>query len=163
MLTYHRKPVCLSLVSTDLPIWSTVETSATLYQKDCNRFHLLLSEPIPPEWKPNLDTTTDTPGTKNTNHRLLWMEISPYRVIMTMQGNGTFSYRHFWEQGVYGINRYWLHSDPLKGHDAFRLRNYTRSLKLDGHPLPQHLRLEYELWSENVQLGRYVLSLEIHH
>jgi hypothetical protein len=91
------------------------------------------------------------------------MEISPYRVIMTMQGNGKLSYRHFWEKGVYGVNRYWLQSDSLQGHEGFRLRNYTRSLKLEGRPLPQHLRLEYELWAEQVQLGRYVLNLDIHH
>ncbi|MCC5626216.1 hypothetical protein LC574_35190, partial [Nostoc sp. CHAB 5715] len=45
MLTHHRKPVCLSLISTDLPIWSVVETAATLYQKDTDRFHLLLTAP----------------------------------------------------------------------------------------------------------------------
>jgi hypothetical protein len=162
MLTHHRRPVCLSLVSTDLPIWSTVETAATLYQKDRDRFHLLLSEPVPPEWEPESELMGNSPPPKR-HLRLLWLEISPYRVIMTMQGNGKLSYRHFWEQGVFGINRYWLQSDSLKGHEAFRLRNYTRCLTLKGRPLPQHLRLEYELWSERVQLGQYVLNLEIHH
>ena len=163
MLTHNRKPVCLSLVSTDLPVWSMVETAATLYQKDQERFHLLLSEPIPREWEPEPTTVDRSHRPKPNNLRLLWMEISPYRVIMTMQGNGKLSYRHFWEQGVYGVNRYWLQSDSLQGHEGFRLRNYTRSLKLEGRPLPQHLRLEYELWAERVQLGRYVLNLEIHH
>ena len=163
MLTHHRKPVCLSLVSTDLPVWSTVETAATLYQKDQDRFHLLLSEPVPPEWEEEPTSVSDTKGPKQNNLRLLWMEISPYRVIMTMQGSGKLSYRHFWEQGVYGVNRYWWQSDSLKAHDVFRVRNYTRSLRLVGNPLPEHLRLEYELWSQSVQLGRYVLNLEIHH
>ena len=163
MLTHHRKPVCLSLVSTDLPVWSTVETAATLYQKDQDRFHLLLSEPVPPEWEPESTTMGDTHPSTPNSLRLLWMEISPYRVIMTTQGHGKLSYRHFWEQGVYGINRYWLQNDSLQGHDVLRLRNYTRSLKLKGHPLPQQLRLEYELWAEKVQLGRYILNLEIHH
>ncbi|MDB9356167.1 hypothetical protein PN486_07935, partial [Nodularia spumigena CS-587/03] len=45
MLTHHRKPVCLSLISTDLPFWSVVETAGTLYQKDTDRFHLLLTAP----------------------------------------------------------------------------------------------------------------------
>lgn len=162
MLTHHRLPVCFSLISTDLPIWSTVETAATLYQKDRERFHLLFSEPLPCEWEPQ-PITHDTHPPKRNPLRLLWMEISPYRVIMTMQGNGTLGYRHLWERGVYGINRYWLQSDPRKGHEAFCLRNYTRSLTLKGRPLPQHLRLEYELWSEKVQFGRYVLNLEIHH
>jgi hypothetical protein len=163
MLTHHRLPVCFSLVSTDLPVWSTVETAATLYQKDRERFHLLLSEPIPPEWQPELTATGNTNPQKANALRLLWMEISPYRVIMTMQGNGKLSYRHLWEKGVYGINRYWLQGDTLQGYQVFRLRNYTRSLKLEGRPLPQHLRLEYELWSEKVQLGRYILNLDIYH
>ena len=45
MLTHQRKPVCLSLISTDLPVQSVVETAATLYQKDSQRFHLLLNAP----------------------------------------------------------------------------------------------------------------------
>lgn len=163
MLTYHRRPVCLSLISTDLPIWSTVETAATLYQKDKERFHLLLSEPSLPEWEPELATATDTKPPSAKNPRLLWLEISPYRVIITMQENGKLSYRHLWEPGVYGISRYWLQGDSLKGFESLRLRNYTRSLKLEGHPLPQDLRLEYELWSEKIQLGHYILSLQIHH
>ncbi|MBD0303458.1 MAG: hypothetical protein ICV85_15205 [Tolypothrix sp. T3-bin4] len=163
MLTYHRRPVCLSLISTDLPIWSTIETAATLYQKDKERFHLLLSEPSLPEWEPELAATSDTKPPSTKNPRLLWLEISPYRVIITMQENGKLSYRHLWEPGVYGISRYWLQGDSLKGFESLRLRNYTRSLKLEGHPLPQDLRLEYELWSEKIQLGHYVLSLQIHH
>jgi hypothetical protein len=73
------------------------------------------------------------------------------------------SYRHLWEPGVFGISRYWLQGDSLKGYESLRLRNYTRSLKLDGRPLPQHLQLEYELWSAKVPLGHYVLNLQIHH
>lgn len=162
MLTHHRKPVSLSLVSTDLPIWSVVETAATLYQKDRDRFHLLMSEPA----VGNLERS-DTPavGTTSTasKARLLWLEISPHRVIMTMQGNTQVSYRHFWEQGVYGLSRYWLQSESLKASGHMRLRNFTRSLKLVGGSLPENLRLEYELWSEKVQLGCYILNLEIHH
>jgi hypothetical protein len=163
MLTHHRRPICLSLVSTDLPVWSTVEAAATLYQKDQERFHLLLSEPAPPEWQPELTTTGDTNQRKSDTRRLLWLEISPYRVIMTMQTNGRLSYRHLWERGVYGISRYWLQSESSQGYESLRLRNYTRTLTLQGRPLPHHLRLEYELWSEKLPLGRYVLNLEIHH
>jgi hypothetical protein len=163
MLTHHRRPICLSLVSTDLPVWSTVEAAATLYQKDQERFHLLLSESAPPEWGPELTTTSDTNQRKSDTRRLLWLEISPYRVIMTMQANGRLSYRHLWERGVYGISRYWLQSESPQGYESLRLRNYTRSLTLEGRPLPRHLRLEYELWSEKLPLGRYVLNLEIHH
>ena len=163
MLTHHRRPICLSLVSTNLPVWSTVEAAATLYQKDQERFHLLLSEPAPPEWEPELTTTGDTNQRKSDTRRLLWLEISPYRVIMTMQANGRLSYRHLWERGVYGISRYLLQSESPQGYNSLRLRNYTQSLTLEGRPLPHHLRLEYELWSEKLPLGRYVLNLEIHH
>ena len=156
MLTHHRKPVCLSLVSTDLPIWSVLETSATLYQKDRERFHLLLTEPTIKEQEFSYPSS-------GTSARLLWLEISPSRVIMTMQGNGKLSYRHFWEKGIYGMSRYWLQGESSPGQSQMRLRNYTINLTLEGKVLPEHLRVEYELWSEKVQLGRYILNLEIHH
>jgi hypothetical protein len=154
MLTHHRKPVCLSLISTDLPLSSIVETAGTLYQKDNERFHLLLAAPTPKNYEAAI-----TPSSP----RLLWLEISPYRVTMTMQGNGQLSYRHFWEQGVYGITRYWLPTESLQPQQPIRLRNFTRSLTLSGHPLPENLRVEYELWSGKVQLGSYILNLDIHH
>lgn len=162
MLTHHRKPVSLSLVSTDMPIWSVVETAATIYQKDRDRFHLLLNEPaiyekVAPLGAPEVATLPTAAAT-----RLLWLEFSPYRVIMTMQGNGPFSYRHLWERGMYGLSRYWLQGDSFGKNDQIRLRNFTRSLTLTGKPLPELLRLEYELWSEKLQLGRYILNLEIH-
>ncbi len=165
MLTHQRRPVCLSLVSTDLPIGSTIETAATLYQKDKERFHLLLTEPALPDWEPKLEqeaTEVAQQATK-TSPRLLWLEISPYRVIMTMQGNSKMSYRHLWEKGIYGISRYWLHSESLKGNGPLRLRNFTRDLIFESRPLPVFLQVEYELWAEKVQMGRYVLSLQIHH
>lgn len=164
MLTHHRKPVSLSLVSTDLPLWSVVETAATLYQKDRDRFHLLLHEPAiidkEPQGFTSEEIATLPPVTKP---RLLWLEVSPFRVIMTMQGNGNYSYRHLWEREMYGLSRYWLQSDSFITPGQLRLRNFTRKLILTGRPLPEHLRLEYELWSEKIQLGYYVLNLEIHH
>ncbi|MEB3337385.1 MAG: hypothetical protein VKJ46_07990 [Leptolyngbyaceae bacterium] len=171
MLTHHRKPVCLSLVSTDLPVWSVVEAAGTLYQKDKERFHLLLTEPTVQDHLPQREaldptevTTTEviTNGTPSSAPRLLWLEISPYRVIMTMQGSTQFSYRHFWEQGVYGLSRYWLQSESLVNNGQLRLRNFTRRLTLQSGSLPEYLRVEYELWSDKVQLGCYVLNLEIH-
>ncbi len=169
MLTHHRKPVCLSLISTDLPFWSVVETAGTLYQKDIDRFHLLLTAPplITCELSPENPEEKLLPRTSTayapTSPRVLWLEISPYRVIMTMQGNDQVSYRHFWEQGVYGVSRYWLPAESLQPSDPIRLRNYTNTLSLSGRELPENLRVEYELWSEKVQLGRYILNLEIQH
>jgi hypothetical protein len=151
MLTHHRRPISLSLFSTDLPISSTVETAATLYQKDRQRFHLLFYQ------------SEISEKASKEEGRLLWLEISPYRAVMTMQEKDSSAYRHFWEKGVYGISRYWLNSNNVRESQAFRLRNYTRSLQLDGFPLPKHLRVEYELWSDKVQLGNYILHLEIYH
>jgi hypothetical protein len=168
MLTQHRIPVCLSLLSFDLPVWSVVETDATLYQKDADHFHLLLTEPLvidepTAQDSPEQDLPGQPPDSAPLTPRLLWLELSPYRVIMTMQGNGRFSYRHYWEQGVYGVSRYWLQTPASTRKDQFQLRNYTRSLALEGQALPHHLRVEYELWSNQVQLGHYVMNVEIHH
>ena len=179
MLSQSRKPICLSLMSFDMPLWSIVETSATLYQKDHDQFHVLLTEPaiqghaVEPS-VPGVSSHWNTPhGSAESNNenasdsninppsRLLWLEISPYRVTMTMQGNGQFSYRHFWEQGVYGLNRYWLQGDRMEHTSQMRLRNFTRNLTLTGNGLPEHLRLEYELWSHRVCLGHYVMNLDI--
>ncbi|MBD2358032.1 hypothetical protein H6G41_26050 [Tolypothrix sp. FACHB-123] len=170
MLTHHRKPVCLSLISTDLPVWSVVETAGTLYQKDTDRFHLLLTAPplISCEIV-NSQNPEDAPLQKRSSAyapsspRILWLEISPYRVIMTMQGNAQVSYRHFWEQGVYGVSRYWLPTESLQPNEPIRLRNFTTAMVLTGQSLPEHLRIEYELWADKVQLGRYILNLEIKH
>ncbi len=159
MLTQHRRLVSLSIVSTDLPVWSDVQAIATIYQRDQERFHLLLTEPkvaISQEQSDPEPNSTDLLSTP----RLLWLEISPYRLTMTMQGDGKFSYRHHWERGVYGVSRYWLQGDLGQG-GQIQLRNFTRQLTLSGQPLPNLLHLEYELWSDTTQLGSYVLNLEI--
>jgi len=163
MLTHHRLPVHMSLVSTDLPVWSVIETAATLYQKEGDRFHLSLTEPIDCLAENQTDPTADSDQPSPNTPRLLWLELSPYRVIMTMQSNGKFSYRHFWEQGVYGVSRYWLQDDHLGKTGHLRLQNFTRSLVLQNTPLPTYLRVEYELWSDKVALGRYILNLDIQH
>ncbi|MGI8502027.1 MAG: hypothetical protein ACR2LR_12945, partial [Hassallia sp.] len=59
--------------------------------------------------------------------------------------------------------RYWLPTESLHPHEPIRLRNFTRSLTLTGHPLPEHLRVEYELRADKIQLGCYILNLEIKH
>ena len=161
MLTHYRVPVSLSLVAIDLPLRSLIEGSATLYQKERDQFHLLLHEPALVEWEPDILPQETAPPPQKP--RLLWLEVSPYRAVMTMQGQGKYSYRHLWQQGMYGLSRYYLQTDLQAMAGQLRLRNFTRKLELVGHPLPEYVRLEYELWSENLQMGRYVLSLEIHH
>lgn len=159
MLTYHRRPVLLSLISTDLPVSSTIEAAATLYQKNEFCFHLLLKDAPLPTSKSDVAPPA---GLVLPVSRLLWLELSPYRVIVTMQGSEQSGYRHFFEKGVYGITRYWLHDPIGQEHSSLRLRNYTRDLLFNGSPFPENLRIEYELWADQVSLGRYVLSLEIH-
>jgi hypothetical protein len=176
MLTQHHTPVSLSLAAYDLPLWSIVETNATLYQREPDRFHLLLTEPLVqdqgnsdpahlPQTQPDRENLANEPFviTDMPTPRLLWLEISPYRVIMTMQGNGKFSYRHFWERGVYGLSRYWLQNSSITDNYQIRLRNFTRSLYLKGKTLPSHLRVEYELWTHDLQVGHYVMNVEIQH
>jgi hypothetical protein len=156
MLANRRMPVCISFLSTDLPIWSTVETTGIIYQKAADRFHLLLD-------RHNLPLSPIIDGRKKEQKSLLWLEISPYRVIMTVQGNGKLSYRHYWEQGVYGVSRFCLNGEPSEPSRSIRLQNFTRSLSLDCCPLPKSLRIEYELWSAKVQMGHYVLNLKINY
>ncbi|MBW4518220.1 MAG: hypothetical protein KME16_00610 [Scytolyngbya sp. HA4215-MV1] len=160
MLTNHRMPITLSLVSTDLPIGCGIETVGTLYQKDTERFHLLLTEPHTKEWQLGEDEQFSL---LPQPPRLLWLEISPYRVILTMQGDERFSYRHLWERGIYGLSRFWLQGEEEIGNSTLRLRNFTRELTLEGRSLPRALRIDYELWTANLQLGRYILNLEIQH
>ncbi|CDM97055.1 MAG: hypothetical protein P5702_02780 [Limnospira sp. PMC 1291.21] len=163
MLTHHRKPVRLSWISTDLPLRSQIETAATLYQKDKQQFHLILQEPDLLDWQ--LESDGDLSPIVPLSHqpRLLWLEVSPGRAVMTMQGKSNFSYRHLWQKGMYGLSRYYLQGQSESLPNQIRLRNFTRDLTLVGYPLPEFLRLEYELWSEKLRLGNYVLLLEIHH
>jgi hypothetical protein len=152
MLANRRTPVCLSFLSTDLPIWSTVETTGLISQKAADRFHLLLDRhglPLSPVKE--LETNNkNCEGDKKPQKSLLWLEISPYRVIMTVQG-------------IYGISRYCLNGEPPEPSRSIRLQNFTRSLSLDCRPLPKSLRIEYELWSAKVQMGHYVLNLQINY
>lgn len=160
MLTHYRKPVSLSLVSMDLPVRSFIETAATVYPRDQEQFHLLLHESEIPDHQ--LDWCDAMPVAALRKPRLLWLEISPHRAVMTMQGNGKYSYRHLWQGGMYGVSRYYYQLKEERPPEQFRLRNFTRELQFTGYPVPEYLRLEYELWCQNVQLGHYVLSLEIH-
>lgn len=155
MLINRHKTVYLSFISTDLPIWQVIETKASIYQKDESRFHLLLDQQkLPHSILPQGDQATSQQG-------LFWLEISPYRVMMTMQSNSRLSYRHFWEKGIYGISRYCLNTEIDRPCQSMRLRNFTRYLKVEGNTFPTNVRIEYELWSGKVNLGSYILHLEI--
>lgn len=162
MQTQLRRSVRLSFASSDFLIQSDLETVGTLYQKDCDRFHLVLTEPLVSEWDVLFYNYLPSDMTQVPTPRLLWLEFSPYRVAMTMQGNGQFSFRHLFEPNVFGMSRYWL-QDPLTLNRQIRLRNFTRNLHVKGSPLPCCLLLEYELWSHQLKLGDYSLNVEIEH
>lgn len=164
MLTQLRCPIRLTFSSTDFLLSAETETVGTLYHKEHDRFHLVMTEPLVIEPSHSLivpDTAIAIPNVPTP--RLLWLDFSPYRVTMTMQGNGQFSYRHLFEPGVFGLSRYWLHEETFDRDRQFRLRNFTRSLCIKGNPLPIFLLLDYELWAEDLLLGEYNLTLEIQH
>jgi hypothetical protein len=164
MLTQLRCPIRLTFGSTDFLLAAETETVGTLYQIEQDRFHLVMTEPLVIE-SHDLFTVPDTAiALANIpTPRLLWLDFSPYRVTMTMQGNGQFSYRHLFEPGVFGLSRYWLQDDTLGRDRQFRLRNFTRSLCVKGNPLPIFLLLNYELWAGDLLLGEYTLTLEMQH
>ena len=161
MLAHNSNTVYLSLLSTNLPLWHIIESKASLYRRDRDKFHLLLSQESSLSVTSIKDNGDDFVSTNKSQQELLWLEISPSRVIMTMQSQGKLSYRHFWEKGVYGTSRYWLNDCPPEKSASLRLRNFTRYLKLEGQPFPTSLQIEYELWSAKLQLGCYVLHLDI--
>jgi hypothetical protein len=134
-----------------------LETVATLYQKDRDRFHLMLRENETPR------SITEQPiplDQQYAQSRLIWLELSPSRVIMTIQGRFNMGYRHLWEEGIYGVSRYWSAKNNKENH-SFRLRNFTHHLEYEGNVRPEKVRVEYELWSDQLRIGSYVLSLEI--
>ncbi|MEM8641627.1 MAG: hypothetical protein AAGG51_22835 [Cyanobacteria bacterium P01_G01_bin.54] len=157
MLSRHRRPISLSWTALNLPVQTDVETLATLYPKDRDRFHLFLRYPSLAQAAPHSPLTPLA-----TQGGGLWLEISPHRVIMTLQGRNYQGYRHFWERGVYGRSRYWIQGEAVRCRSALCLRNFTRSLQLYTLSLPQYLRLEYELWSDKLSLGCYQLEIDIH-
>lgn len=164
MLVNRYKTVYLSFIATDLPVWNIIEATASLYQKDRDRFHLLLNQQDLPHGDLNAgiaNSNQKSDGKTNRHQGLFWLELSPYRVMMTMQSNNNLSYRHFWEKGVYGVSRYCLNANPPEQSNSLRLRNFTRYLKLEGSPFPKRLQVEYELWSDKMQLGSYILHLDI--
>lgn len=159
MLADRHSNVYLSFISTDLPLWNIIEGNASLYQKDPTQFHVLLNQYNLPQSSFVKDSTSiEEPDPAKG---LLWLEVSPYRVILTMQSNSKFSYRHFWERGVYGISRYWLNANSAENSSSFRLRNFTRFLHFDCDPFLKSVQIDYELWSSQLKLGSYVLHLDI--
>lgn len=170
MPTSHQCSVSLLLASKTLAFRSELEAIATLYQQDSQRFHLVLAEPptLSADFLPlpgsqaifSKETHAVAVSTK-PGPCLLWLELSPSRVTITRQGSSAFSYRHVWERGVYGFSRYWLQSESFGQSGQFCLRNYARNLIVEGTPFPRFVQVEYELWTDQMQLGEYILNLEM--
>jgi len=161
MLTQHR-PVSISYLYTNLNLLAQLTTIATIYQRQEDTCHLVLKNvDFHGVEKHTGDNQQSIPS--KTNHKnLIWLEISPYRVIMTQQHQSQLNYRHFWEKGVYGVSRYWLNTKEEKLHNQkIYLRNYTRNLTTIGGNIPESLRIDNELWTNNLNLGHYILHIEI--
>ncbi len=154
MLINRHQTVYLSFISKDLPVWNVIETTASLYQKSEEKFHLLLNQQ-------SLPHSIASDNQEKSNQGLFWLEITPYRVMLTMQSNNRLSYRHFWEKGVYGVSRYCLNSNPDEPSRSLRFRNFTRHLKVEQDTYPTKVRIEYEMWSDKAQLGTYILHLDL--
>ncbi|BAQ59841.1 hypothetical protein GM3708_247 [Geminocystis sp. NIES-3708] len=162
MLTEYRS-ISLSYISTNLEILAHLDAIATVYQRDHDKFHVVISNIDFANAFDNTETKVLRSKNNRSNKNLLWLEISPYRVIMTQQNRNSVNYRHFWERGIYGKSRYWINNDADDNNqqNCLHLRNFTRSLTLTDKSLPKSLRIEYELWSNHLNLGNYVLHLEI--
>ncbi|MBF2057640.1 MAG: hypothetical protein IGQ45_10590 [Cyanobacterium sp. T60_A2020_053] len=159
MLTQHR-PVALSYLSTDFDLLAHLTTIATIYQRPSHQFHLVLNNVDFQQIGQFTGHNDEEVEAKNQEKNLIWLEISPYRVVMTQQHQTKLNYRHFWEKGVYGVSRYWLNQSNSK-QDKIHLRNFTRNLTMTGKKMPESLRVDYELWTNNLNLGHYILHLEI--
>lgn len=163
MITEYRS-VSLSYLSTNLSLLAHLDTIATVYQRQQDTYHLVLSDvDLAGVDELSLAKEIVQPSTSKFKN-LIWLEVSPYRVIMTQQNQSQLNYRHFWEKGVYGISCYWLNQniDAQMTKTKMQLRNFTRSLSLTrGASLPNSLRIEYELWTNSLNLGHYILHLEI--
>lgn len=155
MLANRHQTVNLSFISTDLPFWNTIEAKASMFQNDHERFHLLLNQQHLPQ------SIVAEAELDKLQQGMFWLDISPYQVSMTMQSNGRLSYRHFWEKGIYGVSRYCLNPEPNFPSQSLVLRNFTRSLEVKNDPFPRIVRIEYEIWSAQLNLGTYILHLEI--
>ena len=154
MLINRHQIVYLSFISTDLPVWNTIEAAASLYQKSAEKFHLLLNQQ-------NLPQSIFSDDQEKFDRGLFWLEITPYRVMLTMQSNNKLSYRHFWEKGIYGVSRYCFNGNLDEPSKSIRFSNFTRHLKVEQDVYPKNVRIEYEMWSEKVQLGSYILHLDL--
>ena len=140
MLANRFQTVSLSFISTDLPIWKTIVAKASMFQKDEQQFHLLLErQNLPQSIVPMANDPKSQQG-------LFWLDISPYRVTMTMQSDGQLSYRHFWERGIYGSSQYCLNTDLNRPNQLLRFQNFTTYLQVENNPYPRSVRIGYELW-----------------
>lgn len=164
MLTEHRS-ISLSYISTNLEILAHLDAIATVYQRNNDKFHVIINNTDFGGEVDSIQTDIVKNPHSHNSKNLMWLEVSPYRVIMTQQNRNSVNYRHFWERGVYGKSRYWINGDTDANNqqNCLHLRNFTRSLTLTktNKSNPKSLRIEYELWSNHLNLGNYILHLEV--
>lgn len=137
----------------DLPVWNIIEAQASMFQNEAERFHLLLEQQDLPQ--------SSFAKVEQAHQGMFWLDISPYQISMTMQSNSRLSYHHFWSRGIYGTSRYCLNTQSNLPSQLLNLRNFTRFLEVDSNPFPRQVRIEYEMWSDKVNLDSSILYLEI--
>ena len=72
MLAHNSNTVYLSLLSTNLPLWHIVESRASLYQKDRDKFHLLLQQKRPISSASATKEEDKSISSNNSQGELLW-------------------------------------------------------------------------------------------
>jgi len=143
MLSRRSAPVALSWSALDLPWDASAAGVGTIYDRGSQQFHLLLHE-----------EAVNTSGS-----RLLWLEVLPQRLTLTMQGDGQSHFRHLFKPGATGSSHFWV------GEQRLDVANFTRALRIDyasrTSKIPRQVYLEYELWLSHQRLGVYHLDAKI--
>jgi uncharacterized beta-barrel protein YwiB (DUF1934 family) len=143
MLSRRSAPVALSWTALDLFWDASAAGVGTIYDRGAEQFHLLLHED----------------SVNSSGSRLLWLEVLPERLTLTMQGDGQSHFRHLFKPGATGSSHFWV------GEQRLDVANFTRSLGIDYQPgsrrAPRRVQVIYELWLAHQRLGVYELDAKI--
>ncbi|MEN9205177.1 MAG: hypothetical protein Q6J68_03890 [Thermostichales cyanobacterium SZTDM-1c_bins_54] len=143
MLSRRSAPVALCWSALDLAWDASAAGVATIYDRGAQQFHVLLHEE----------------SVNQGGSRLLWLEVLPDRLTLTMQGDGQSHFRHLLRPGATGSSHFWV------GEQRLDVANFTRSLLIDypspARRLPCRVEVVYELWLAHQRLGVYQLDARI--
>ncbi|MEO1131767.1 MAG: hypothetical protein AAFX40_03570 [Cyanobacteria bacterium J06639_1] len=152
MLVRLKAPVTLSWSNDSTVLHSLEAAAGTLYRRRPGHFNLVLAEPA-------VNTHATTP-------RLLWLNIAPQGLTITMQGDGACSYRHALKLHQASTSTYWL-----QGMGKLQFCNYTSDLVVQYRAMPQssdrllpvpiNVRAQYKLRTGKDQFSHYCIDLAI--